>query len=66
MQNQDLDNTNTLAFKVTDLHKQFGTESVLKGVPPLGAAVGDVISMFGVIGFWQEHVPALYQPAGDS
>ena len=49
MKNQDLDNTNTLALKVTDLHKQFGTESVLKGVH-LEAAVGDVISMLGSSG----------------
>ena len=49
MKNQDLDNTNTLALKVTDLHKQFVTESVLKGVN-LEAAVGDVISMLGSSG----------------
>ena len=44
MKNQNLDNANTLALKMTDLHKQFGTELVLKGVH-LEAAVGDVISM---------------------
>ena len=42
----DLDNEKMLALKVTDLHKQFGTEAVLKG-GHLEAAVGDVISMLG-------------------
>jgi len=37
------------ALQVTDLHKQFGSESVLKGVH-LDAAVGDVISMLGASG----------------
>ena len=42
----DLDNEKMLALKMADLYKQFGSESVLKGVH-LEAAVGDVISMLG-------------------
>ena len=49
MKHYHLDNTNVSALKVTDLHKQFGTELVLKGVH-LEAAVGDVISMLGSSG----------------
>ena len=49
MKHCHLDNTNISALKVTDLHKQFGTELVLKGVH-LEAAVGDVISMLGSSG----------------
>ena len=49
MKHCHLDNTNVPALEVTDLHKQFGTESVLKGVH-LEAAVGDVISMLGSSG----------------
>ena len=38
-----------LALQVADLHKQFGSVSVLKGVY-LDACVGDVISMLGASG----------------
>ena len=44
-----MNDTPQQALQVTDLHKQFGSESVLKGVH-LDAAVGDVISMLGASG----------------
>ena len=49
MKHSHLDNNKVSALKVIDLHKQFGTEPVLKGVH-LEAAVGDVISMLGSSG----------------
>ena len=43
------DATNTSALVVSDLHKRFGSEEVLKGVT-LDAREGDVISLLGASG----------------
>ncbi len=44
-----MNDTPQQALQITDLHKQFGSESVLNGVH-LDAAIGDVISMLGASG----------------
>ena len=47
-----------------DVHKTFDQLEVLKGIS-LETRKGDVVSLIGSSG-WQEYLPALYQPAGNT